>query len=272
MKFTEYFLEENDFSFIDKVRAGEHPFSILALIRNVIEDSLSAKKETGVGQLKKNCSIDVVHSTDGAVIDLPIVVNKTFVATEDIHISSHGVFIGKGTMLESGAIIKGPLLIGSGCEIRQGAYLRGDTIIGSGCVVGHVTEVKGSIFMDGAVAGHFAYVGDSVIGRRVNLGAGTKLANLQFRTKTEIDTGEIKPISMLSESSVIHTGLAKLGAVVGDYSEIGCNTVTSPGVHIGAHCWIYPNTSLAKGFFGKGSVIKNRGGVTLDVKKRRPPY
>jgi len=93
------------------------------------------------------------------------------------------ISIGKGTIVEPGAYIKGPCIIGDHCEIRQGAYIRGNVITGNGCIIGHATEVKNALFLDGAKAGHFAYVGDSILGNRVNLGAGTKCANLRFDGK-----------------------------------------------------------------------------------------
>jgi acetyltransferase-like isoleucine patch superfamily enzyme len=93
---------------------------------------------------------------------------------------SDKIIIGPGTIVEPGALIKGPVVIGKDSEIRQGAYIRGDCLVGNRCVVGHTTEMKGSIMLDGAKAPHFAYVGDSILGKDVNLGAGTKLANLKM--------------------------------------------------------------------------------------------
>ena len=88
--------------------------------------------------------------------------------------------IGKGVLIEPTAYVKSPTIIGDQTEIRHGAYIRGHCLIGNNCVVGHTTEVKHTIFMDNAKAGHFAYLGDSILGNQVNLGAGTKLANLRF--------------------------------------------------------------------------------------------
>ena len=88
------------------------------------------------------------------------------------------VVIGEGTVVEPGAFIQGPAIIGKNCQIRHGAYIRGDVIIGDNCVVGHASEVKNAIMLDTACCPHFAYVGDSILGRDVNLGAGTKLSNL----------------------------------------------------------------------------------------------
>ncbi|MEZ5315244.1 MAG: LpxA family transferase [Chlamydiales bacterium] len=146
------------------------------------------------------------------------------------------IVIGKGTIVESGAYIKGPCIIGENCVIRHGAYLRGGVITGNDCLIGHGTEVKHSIFLNGAKAGHFAYVGDSILGNRVNLGAGTKLANLRFDKKNIfIKDGEKK----------VDSGLRKLGAILGDGSQTGCNAVTRPGVLIEPKSIFHPSTFLS---------------------------
>jgi NDP-sugar pyrophosphorylase family protein len=132
------------------------------------------------------------------------------------------VYIAPGAKVEPTAYIKGPCIIGPDTEVRHGAYIRGNVFVGKGCVVGHATEVKSSVFLDGAKAGHFAYVGDSILGPGVNLGAGTKLANLKLK-KNEVrledpDTGKF-----------FGTGLKKFGAVIGRGVQVGCNAVLSPG-------------------------------------------
>lgn len=141
------------------------------------------------------------------------------------------VFIGKGTVVEPGAYIKGPAIIGENCEIRQGAYIRGDVLVGNGCVVGHTTEVKNSVFMNGAKAGHFAYIGDSVLGNNVNLGAGTKLANLKITPGT---------VKLKLGDKVIDSNLRKFGALLGDNVQTGCNSVTSPGTILGKASMVFP--------------------------------
>ncbi len=157
--------------------------------------------------------------------------------------------IGPGSLVEPGAFIRGPAVLGACTEVRQAAYIRGEVLIGSGCVVGHATEVKSSIFLDGAKAGHFAYVGDSILGRDVNLGAGTKLANLK------IIPGNVEiPLP----DGRVDTGRRKFGAVLGDESETGCNSVTSPGVLLGKRCRVFPNANVAPGFYPGGSVVRNR--------------
>lgn len=126
------------------------------------------------------------------------------------------IAIGKGSVVEPGAYIKGPCIIGKNCQIRHGAYLRGDILIEDSCVIGHATEAKNSIFLKGSQAGHFAYVGDSILGNGVNLGAGTKCANLRLDRKNIKIQGQ-------------DTGRRKLGAIFGDGSQTGCNAVTNPG-------------------------------------------
>lgn len=145
------------------------------------------------------------------------------------------ISIGKGTIIEPGAYIKGPCIIGENCQIRHGAYIRGDVLIGKGCVIGHDTEVKHSLFLDNASAAHFAYLGDCIVGNRVNLGAGTKCANLR------LDHGFIH---VFCGGKKINTGLKKLGAVIGDTVQLGCNSVTNPGTLISKGSCCYPCTNV----------------------------
>lgn len=157
------------------------------------------------------------------------------------------ISLGKGVLIESGAFIKSPAIVGDHTEVRQGAYLRGYCLVGKRCVVGHVTEVKHSIFLDDAKAGHFAYLGDSILGNHVNLGAGTKLANLRFASgNVQIKTPE----------GPITTGLRKFGAILGDQVQTGCNSVTNPGTVLGKGSLILPNTTAPSGYHGNKSVIR----------------
>jgi NDP-sugar pyrophosphorylase family protein len=144
-------------------------------------------------------------------------------------------------------MIKGPSIIGDYTEIRQGAYVRGDCLIGKNCVIGHTTEVKHSVFLNGSKAGHFAYIGDSILGRGVNLGAGTKLANLRFISGT---------VSIKIEGSLIDTGRRKLGALLGDNAQTGCNSVTNPGTLVALDSIIAPNTTVRPGLYAPCSMIR----------------
>jgi NDP-sugar pyrophosphorylase family protein len=162
---------------------------------------------------------------------------------------SNAVYVGKGTVIEQGAMIKGPAWIGEGCEIRNGAYLRENVIIGSGCVIGNSCEFKNCIVFDEVQVPHFNYVGDSILGYRAHLGAGVILSNVK------LDRSEITV--PLREGRVAPTGLKKFGAIVGDFTEIGCNSVINPGSLIGRRSIIYPGT-VWRGVLPAQSVLKTK--------------
>ena len=118
--------------------------------------------------------------------------------------------------------------------------------------------------MDRSEAGHFNYIGDSILGRHVNMGAGSKLANLQFRSREEKQEGFIHPIQILSAD--LETGMEKLGAMVGDHAEIGCNAVLCPGTLLGKDTWVYPNLIVPKGYYPPNTVLtpKDRKPLSID--------
>ena len=155
--------------------------------------------------------------------------------------------LGKGVLVESGAMVKSPAIIGNQTEVRQGAYLRGYCLSGTGCVLGHTTEIKHSILLDNAKAGHFAYLGDSILGNDTNLGAGTKFANLRFLGGN---------IFIKSKDSLIDTGRRKFGTILGDESPTGCNSVTNPGTLIDKYSFLMPNTTARAGYHPPRSVIR----------------
>jgi len=165
------------------------------------------------------------------------------------------IYLGAGTRLEPSAIIKGPCYVGKDCEIRHGAYLRGNVIVGDKCVIGHNTEVKNSLIMNHTEAGHFNYIGDSILGSYVNMGAGARLANVQFRSAEDKLKGNFPPIKLYVGTKEIDTRMTKLGAVIGDHVEIGCNAVLSPGALVAKSNWIYPNLNVPKGFYPPNQLI-----------------
>jgi NDP-sugar pyrophosphorylase family protein len=166
-----------------------------------------------------------------------------------VHVLGGPIFIAPRCRIEPGAVLCGPMLIGEGCEIRTGAYLRGRVVLGNGCVVGAHTEVKAAILFDGARAPHQAYVGDSILGRNVNLGAGTILSNVK-------NIG--RDVTFRHAGETVRTGLRKFGAVLGDGCRTGCNTVMNPGVLMGPGCVTYPNVSLRSGYYPPCTLIKLR--------------
>lgn len=165
------------------------------------------------------------------------------------------VYIEDGVLVEEGTFIAGPTILCRGAEVRFGAYIRGHALVGEKAVVGHDSEVKHSILLPGAKAAHFAYVGDSVLGRDVNLGAGTKLANVR------VDMG--KSNLKIGLGGQLHdTGLRKLGAILGDEVSIGCNSVTNPGTVIGRRTLAYALSSLS-GIYPPDSIIKHRPNLSV---------
>lgn len=178
------------------------------------------------------------------------------------------VVIGEGTVVEPGAFIQGPAVIGRNCQIRHGAYIRGHVLVGDGCIVGHASELKNCIMLDTSQCPHFAYVGDSILGRKVGLGAGTRLSNLPIVSTKDEETGKRPPIQVTIAGKTYDTGLPKLGAIIGDGSHLGCNVVTNPGCLIGRNVLVYPNTSLKKGYYPSDRIVKLRQEVT--VVKRKP--
>lgn len=158
------------------------------------------------------------------------------------------IAIGRGVLVETGAMIKSPAIIGDMTEVRQGAYLRGYCMAGKRCVLGHTTEIKHSIFLNDAKAGHFAYLGDSILGNDTNLGAGTKFANLRFLPGT---------ITIFQkEGGRIDTGLKKFGAILGDTAQTGCNSVTSPGTLMAKGAILMPNATARSGYHGEKALLR----------------
>jgi NDP-sugar pyrophosphorylase family protein len=156
------------------------------------------------------------------------------------------ISIGKGTSVEPGAYIEGPCVIGQNCKIRHGAYMRGDVVVGDNCVIGHDTEVKHSILFNNAAAAHFNYVGDSILGSRVNLGAGVKCANLRL---------DHQPIHVVIQGERINTRLNKLGAIIGDGAQVGCNCVINPGTILGRNSFCFPCLNVY-GFIPENGKVK----------------
>lgn len=161
------------------------------------------------------------------------------------------VFVGEGTVIEHGVMIKGPAIIGRNCEIRHNAYIRENVIIGDGCVVGNSCELKNSLLFNKAVAPHFNYIGDSILGHKAHLGAGVKISNFKLAPGN---------IVLVVEGRKFDTGLRKFGALLGDLTDIGCNAVLNPGSIIGRHSLIYPNTNW-RGVLPANRIVKNKAEI-----------
>lgn len=161
---------------------------------------------------------------------------------------SNSVYVGRGTIIEHGAMIKGPAWIGENCEIRNGAYLRENVILGNGVIAGNSSEFKNCLVFNDAEIPHFNYVGDAILGHKAHLGAGAILSNVRL---------DRKPVSITTADGPVDTGLRKFSAVVGDRAEIGCNAVISPGSLIGRDCLVYPGAQW-RGVLPAGHIAKLR--------------
>lgn len=178
--------------------------------------------------------------------------------TEGVYLQGDDIFIGENTIIEPGAVITGPAIIGNNVEIRSCAYIRGNVVVGNNCILGHASEFKSTIMLDGSHAPHFNYLGDSVLGNNVNLGAGTILSNYKISAD--------KSIKIIINNNVYNTGLTKLGAIMGDNSESGCNSVLNPGTLVGKRSLIYPLASV-RGYIPPDTVVKLR--QDMEIKKLR---
>lgn len=168
------------------------------------------------------------------------------------------VFIGKGTVIEHGAMIKGPAWIGENCEIRNGCYIRENVIMGNGVVAGNSSEFKNCLVFDKAEVPHYNYVGDSILGYKAHLGAGVILSNVR------LDRKGVKVVT--PDGQLLDTGLRKFGAVVGDLSEVGCNSVLSPGSLIGPNSLVYPGTQW-RGTLPGQSIAKLKQQIEVVVRR-----
>lgn len=167
------------------------------------------------------------------------------------------VYIGEGTLVEDGAMIKGPAIIGRNCQIRHNAYIRENVIVGDDCVVGNACELKNSVLFNKCQVPHFNYVGDSILGFKAHLGAGVILSNVK------IVAGNVM---VVIEGGQLDSGLRKFGALIGDYAEVGCNSVLNPGSIIGRQSLIYPCTNW-RGVLAANSIVKNQAAMTTIARR-----
>lgn len=165
-----------------------------------------------------------------------------------------GVLVGEDVTIHPSATIIPPAVIGHRCEIRPGAYLRGAVITGEGCVLGNSSEFKNCILLDKVQAPHYNYIGDSVLGNRAHLGAGSICSNLK---------SDGKPVVVHGDEDY-ETGLRKIGAIMADGADAGCSCVLNPGTVIGKNTNIYPLTS-ARGVYPEGCIVKSAENVVKRI-------
>jgi NDP-sugar pyrophosphorylase family protein len=167
------------------------------------------------------------------------------------------VLIGEGTVIEDGAMIKGPAIIGRNCEIRHNAYIREHVIVGDNCVIGNSCEFKHSLLFNHGTVPHFSYVGDSILGYKAHLGAGVKISNVKLMPGN---------VMVEKDGAPFDTGLRKFGALLGDHTDIGCNSVLNPGSIIGRGSAIYPNTAW-RGILPANMIVKNQAAQAVVVRR-----
>ena len=163
---------------------------------------------------------------------------------------SENVWIHETAKVYPSAYIEGPCIIGPNSEVRHCAFIRGSALIGEGCVIGNSCEIKNAIIFDGAQVPHYNYVGDSILGYKAHMGAGSITSNLRS------DKNLIK----IHGDQIIETGLKKMGAIIGDEAEVGCNAVLNPGCIIGRNAMVYP-TSCVIGVVEENKIHTNTGKI-----------
>lgn len=168
---------------------------------------------------------------------------------------SPSVWVHKTAKVSPTAYLGSPCIIGANTEVRHCAFIRGSALVGENCVVGNSVELKNVILFDNVQTPHYNYVGDSILGYKSHMGAGSITSNVKSdKTLVVVKNGEEK----------IETGLKKMGAMLGDFVEVGCNSVLNPGTVIGRNTNVYP-LSCVRGVVKANSIYKN-GGVTVEKK------
>ena len=172
-------------------------------------------------------------------------------SSEEYDKKGDNIWIAKSAKVAPTANINGPAIIGMDAEVRHCAFIRGNAIVGEGAVVGNSTELKNVVLFNKVQVPHYNYVGDSILGYKSHMGAGSITTNVKSdKTLVVVKGGKEE----------IETGLKKFGAMLGDEVEVGCNSVLNPGTVIGRHSNIYP-TSMVRGFIPENSIYKKQGEV-----------
>lgn len=186
----------------------------------------------------------------GGIKQFIIEIGRTLPADEYEEVSEQ-VWIARDAKIYPNNYIAGPCIIGHETEVRPGAFVRGSALVGSHCVVGNSTELKNVILFDNVQVPHYNYVGDSILGYRSHMGAGSITSNVK---------SDKKLIVVRCGEERIETGLKKMGAMLGDGVEVGCNSVLNPGTVIGRNSNVYP-TSCVRGTVPANCIWKNNGNV-----------
>lgn len=170
---------------------------------------------------------------------------------EEYEQRAEDVWVARSAKVFPSAYIDGPAIIGPGTEVRHGSFIRGNALVGADCVVGNSTELKNVILFDRVQVPHYNYVGDSILGVGAHMGAGSITSNVKSdKTLVKVRTGE----------ELLPTGLKKFGAMLGDFVEVGCNSVLNPGTVVGRGSVVYP-LSMVRGVVPQNSIYKHAGEI-----------
>ena len=174
-------------------------------------------------------------------------------SSEEFSHPKEDVWIAKDAVVYPTAWINGPCIIDSGAEVRHGAFIRGNALVGKNCVVGNSVELKNVILFDNVQTPHYNYVGDSILGYKAHMGAGSITSNVKSdKTLVVIKNGD----------ELIETGRKKVGAILGDGVEIGCNSVLNPGTILGRGASVYP-TSCVRGVIPENGIYKDKDNIVI---------
>ena len=196
----------------DYLQKYEYPWMALPEIKNIINELIEKLDKNEFKQIKEN------------------------------------VWVHNSAKIYDSAYIEGPTIIGANSEVRHCAFIRGSALIGENCVIGNSVEVKNAIIFDNVQVPHFNYCGDSVLGYKSHMGAGSITSNVRSD----------KQLVKVHANPDIETGLKKMGAMLGDYVEVGCNAVLNPGTVVGRNSMVYP-TSCVRGVVKENSIYTNKG-------------
>lgn len=189
---------------------------------------------------------EALPQISGWIIEL----GKTL-SSEEYEQRGENVWIAKSATVYPSAYIVGPAIIGPNTEVRHGAFIRGNALVGANCVVGNSVELKNVVLFDRVQVPHYNYVGDSILGYKAHMGAGSITSNVKSdKTLVTVRTGD----------ALLESGLKKFGAILGDGVEVGCNSVLNPGSVIGRNSNIYP-LSMVRGHVAENSIYKKAGEI-----------
>lgn len=168
---------------------------------------------------------------------------------------AENIWVAKSATVFPSAYLGGPLIICEDAEVRHCAFIRGSAIVGKGAVVGNSTELKNSILFDGVQVPHYNYIGDSILGYKAHTGAGTITSNLK---------SDKSLVTVLCDDDKVETGVKKFGAMLGDFVEVGCNSVLNPGSVVGRNTNVYP-LSFVRGYVPENSIYKRLGEIAEKI-------